>query len=108
MAVPLYSSLLLSETGFEGEAAFEVPEGITCVVRDIDAVAGISVGGLVWAYDTSGAQFWAYEFGTDISVKQWQGWRGRQIIPGPGYFYVSSDFVCDFRASGYLLSQSPA
>jgi hypothetical protein len=104
MATPLYSSVLLAEGGFTGEAALEIPDGLVCVVRDIDAVAGISLGGLVWAYDTNGVQFAALSFEPDLSVKQWSPWRGRQVIPGPGYFYISSDFECDFRASGYMLS----
>jgi hypothetical protein len=101
---PIYSALLLAESGFEGEAAFEVPEGITLIVRDIDVVAGISLGGQVWAYDTDGAQFWGYTFTEVTGGKVSAAWRGRQAIPGPGYFYVSTDFTCDFRASGYLLT----
>lgn len=82
----------------------ELGAGDVMVVRDIDAVAGASAGGLVWAYDTEGVQFWAYSFGTILSGKETASWRGRQVIVGPGFFYISTDFACDVRASGYLLS----
>lgn len=103
-ALPLYSKLLLAETGFTGEASLEVPAGYTVVVRDIDVVVGITAGLAVWAYDTTGAQFFGYTWGATTYTKQTASWRGRQVIPGPGYFYVSCDGECDFRASGYLLS----
>lgn len=108
MATPLYSYLFLAESGFTGEAAFEIPDGLVAVVRDIDVVAGISVGGQVWAYDTAGHQFWANTFTEITGGKVWAGFRGRQVVPGPGYVYVSTDFACDFRCSGYLLSGAPA
>lgn len=101
--IPVYSTLLHSLSGFVGEAAFLVPAGQIVVVRDIDVVVGISAGVLVWAYDTSGAQFWAKDFGVTTAGKTWDGWRGRQVIPGPGFFYISTDAACDVRASGYLL-----
>ena len=104
MAVPLYSSVLIAETAFTGEAALEIPADRTIVVRRIDAVVGISAGGTVWAYDTAGVQFWGYTFGAVLGGKQTASWDGRQVIPGPGYFYISSDFSADFRASGYVLS----
>lgn len=102
--IPLYSRVLIAETAFTGEASLEVPAGYTVVVRDIDAVAGISLGGTVWAYDTDGVQFWGFTFTSISGGKVTGSWRGRQVIPGPGYVYISSDFSADFRASGYLLS----
>jgi len=102
--VPIYSSVLLAEHDFTGESALEIPAGVVCVVRDIDSVAGISLGGTVWAYDTAGVQFWGYTFSSISGGKTTASWRGRQVIPGPGYFYISSDFSADFRASGYLLN----
>lgn len=103
-ALPLYSTVLLAETGFTGEAALAIPAGFTVVVRDIDSVVGVSAGGTIWAYDTGGVQFWGYTFGATLAGKTTSSWRGRQVIPGPGYFYISTDFDADFRASGYLLS----
>jgi len=102
--LPAYSHVLLAETGFTGEASFEVPAGQLVVVRDIDAVVGITAGLSIWAYDTIGAQFWGYTWGATTYTKQTASWRGRQVIPGPGYFYISTDGECDFRASGYILS----
>lgn len=104
MAVPLYSAFLMGETGFTGEASLAIPAGLTLVVRDIDAVIGISLGGTIWAYDTNGIQFWGYTFSTLAAGKQTASWRGRQVIPGPGFFYISTDYAADFRASGYVLS----
>jgi len=103
-AIPVYSRMLLGEHDFTGEASLEIPAGYTVVVRDIDAVAGISLGGTVWAYDTDGVQFWGVTFSSISGGKDTLSWRGRQVIPGPGFFYISSDFSADFRASGYLLS----
>lgn len=103
-SIPLYSRVLLSESGFTGEASLEVPSGYTVVVRDIDVVAGISVGIAAWAYGTDGAKFWGVNFGTVTSDFTTQSWRGRQVVPGPGYFYISTSAACDIRASGYLLS----
>jgi len=102
--IPLYSRVLIAETAFTGEASLEVPAGYTVVVRDIDAVAGISLGGTVWAYDTDGVQFWGFTFASISGGKVTGSWRGRQVIPGPGFFNVTTDFACDVRASGYLLS----
>jgi hypothetical protein len=104
VATPLYSRVLLAEHDFTGESAFEVPAGLTVVVRDIDVVTGVSLGGTVWAYDSDGVQFWGYTQTSLTGGKQWAGWRGRQVIPGPGFFYISSDYSADFRSSGYLLS----
>lgn len=103
-AIPIYSSVLIANAGFTGEASFEIPVDTVLIVRDIDCVAGISAGGLVWAYDTEGVQLWANLFGVIGAGKQWAGWRGRQVIPSPGFFYISTDFECDIRASGYILS----
>lgn len=103
-ALPLYSSVLIANHGFTGEAALEIPVSTVCVVRDIDVVVGITAGLAVWAYDTDGVQFWGYTWGATTYTKQTASWRGRQVIPGPGYFYISTDGAADIRASGYLLS----
>lgn len=103
-SIPLYSTVLISESGFTGEATLEVPAGFTVVVRDIDAVAGISVGLAVFAYGTDGAKFWGVNFGTVTDDFDTLSWRGRQVIPGPGTFNISTTAACDIRASGYLLS----
>ena len=103
-ALPLYSRVLISSAGITGTATLDVPAGFTVVVRDIDVVAGISVGGLVYAYAGDGAKFAANQFGTvDLDFTLWS-WRGRQVIPGPDTFNITTDFACDVRASGYLLS----
>lgn len=101
---PVYSTLLISEPGFTGEASLEIPSGDVCVVRSIDAVVGITAGLSVWAYGTDGAGFWGYTWGATTYAKQSASWRGRQVIPGPGFFYISTDGACDIRASGYILS----
>ena len=103
-AVPIYSSLLLAKHDFTGEASLEIPTGVVCVVRDIDAVVGISSGGTLWAYDNAGVQFWGYTFGTVLAGKQTASWRGRQVLVGPDYLHVSTDFSGDFRVSGYLFN----
>jgi hypothetical protein len=103
-ATPLYSRVLIANHAFTGEAALEVPAGFTVVVRDIDAVVGIGAGAAVWAYDTDGVQFWGVNFGVTTYNFNTLSWRGRQVIPGPGYFYISTDASADIRASGYLLS----
>ena len=105
MALQLYSKLFLTENDFTGEAAFEVPSNYTAVVRDIDAtVKGPSAGAFIWAYDTDGVQFWAWASGVVTDPAVANGWRGRQVIPGPGYLYISTDADVSFRASGYLLT----
>lgn len=103
-ALPLYSRVLISSAGITGTGTFAVPAGFTVVVRDIDVVAGISVGGLVIAYAGDGAKFAANQFGTvSLDYTLWS-WRGRQVIPGPDVFSITTDFACDIRSSGYLLS----
>jgi hypothetical protein len=103
-SIPLYSSLLIANAAFTGEATFEVPSNITLVVRDIDAVVGIQVGTSVWAYDTAGVMFWGVNFGVTSLPFNTLSWRGRQVIPGPGFFNISTSASADIRASGYLLS----
>lgn len=104
MAVPLYSKLIIANTAFTGEAAFEIPPDLTLVVRDMDAtIKGPSLGGTVWAYDTDGVIFWADTFATITLLLDWTSWRGRQVIPGPGFFYMSTTADMSIRASGYLL-----
>lgn len=103
-AIPVYSIVLVSNHGFTGVATFEVPSSFTCVVRDIDVVAGISVGGLAFAYGSDGAQFAANNFGTVTEDYSLWSWRGRQVFPGPDLIHFQTDFECDIRASGYLLS----
>lgn len=100
----LYSRLLVSAGGLVGTVTLEVPDGYTVVVRDLDVVAGISVSGLVYAYAGDGVKFAAYNFGTITTDFVLWSWRGRQVIPGPDTFNVTTDFACDVRASGYLLS----
>lgn len=103
-SVPIYSRILISSSGLTGTATLDVPAGFTVVVRDIDVVAGISVGGLVYAYGGDGTKFAAYNFGTvSLDFTLWS-WRGRQVLPGPDTFNITTDFACDVRASGYLLS----
>jgi hypothetical protein len=105
MATPLYSKLLIANKDFTGEAAFEVPPNLTVVVRDIDAVLkGPAAGGTVWAYDTAGVQFYAQEFPVFTAELYWVSWRGRQVVPGPGFVYLSTDAEMDIRMSGYLLA----
>lgn len=103
-SIPLYSSVLIAETGFTGEATLEIPAGLTVVVRDIDAVVGIQAGTSVWAYDTDGAQFWGINFGVTSLPFNTLSWRGRQVIPGPGFLHISTSASADIRASGYILS----
>lgn len=103
-AVPVYSQLLISNAGFTGTATFGVPDGYTCVVRDIDVVVGISTGLLVYAYAGDGAKFAANQFGvvsTDFTL--WS-WRGRQIVPGGDIVSITTTGECDIRMSGYLLT----
>lgn len=103
-AIPVYSVLLVSEAGFTGTVSLAIPEGFTCIVRDIDVVAGISVGGLVYAYANDGAKFAANNFGTvTVDYTLWS-WRGRQIIDAGDLLHITTDFECDVRASGYLLT----
>ena len=104
-SIPVYSYVLLANTGFMGTATLDVPAGSVVVVRDIDAVVGITAGGTIWAYDTNGVQFWGYTFGATLFGKFTASWRGRQVIPGPGTFSITTDYSADFRASGYILSQ---
>jgi hypothetical protein len=99
----IYSRVLLAEAGFIGEAALEIPDGFVCVVRDIDLVYGIAVGLTAWAYDTSGIKFWGVVVSGDHTFTT-VSWRGRQVIPGPGFVYLSTNAACDFRMSGYLLT----
>jgi len=103
-SVPLYSRVLIANHAFTGEASFEIPAGFTVVVRDIDAVTGIGAGCAVWAYDNDGVQFWGVNFGVTTYNFNTRSWRGRQVIPGPSFFHISTDASCDIRASGYLLS----
>jgi hypothetical protein len=101
---PVYSSVLIASTAFTGEVAFEVPENVNCIVRDMDVTQkGPSVGGTTWAYDTTGVIFWAETLPSVIDLLFWTSWRGRQVIPGPGFFYMSSTEDMSLRASGYLL-----
>jgi hypothetical protein len=101
----VYSTLLIANKDFTGEAAFEVPDGVRCVVRDIDCVVGVLEGGQsVWAYDTDGVQFWGFTYGISGNPFSSAQWRGRQVIDGPGFFYISTDASADIRSSGYLLS----
>jgi len=101
---PVYSSVLIASSAFTGEVAFEIPSGVTCIVRDMDAVQkGPGLGATVWAYDTTGVQFWASTLPSFVDLLYWVSWRGRQVIPGPGFFYMSTTADMDIRASGYLL-----
>lgn len=104
MAVPLYSYKLLAEHAFTGETSLEIPAGLTLVVRSMDTVVGIQEGTSVWAYDTDGVQFWGVTFGVTADPFTTLSWRGHQVIPGPGFFYMSSSASADIRASGFLLS----
>jgi hypothetical protein len=103
VALSVYSAVLIAEHDFDGEVSLEIPDGVTVVVRDIDVVTGVTYGGTVWAYDTNGVQFWGYTVNAITGGKQTASWRGRQVIPGPGYVYINSDFRADFRMSGYIL-----
>jgi len=104
MAIPVYSEVLIREHSFTGTATVDTPGGSLIIVRDIDVEVGISDGGTVTAQDQDGVQFWAF---TETSVevgKVWFGWRGRQVIVSGGSFSLVTDFECDIRASGYVLS----
>lgn len=101
---PVYSSVLIASSAFTGEVAFEIPDNVTCIVRDMDVVIhGVSDAASVWAYDTTGVQFWGVTTGLITDSFYWISWRGRQVIPGPGFFYMSTSASMDIRASGYLL-----
>lgn len=103
-AIPVYSSQLIAETGFTGTATLEIPAGVVCVVRDIDAVAGVGIGASVWAYDNAGVKFAANTFSTvTVTFALWS-WRGRQVLEGPDFLHLSTDAALDIRASGYLLN----
>lgn len=103
-ALPLYSRVLVSAGGLTGTATLDVPAGFTVVVRDIDVVVGISVGLLVYGYAGDGVKFAANAFGTVTEDFTLWSWRGRQVIPGPDTFNLTTTAACDVRASGYLLS----
>jgi hypothetical protein len=106
MSLPIYSSVLIASKDLLGEVALEVPDGLVCVVRDMDAVQkGPGIGATVWSYDTDGVQFWAETLPSFIDLLYWTSWRGRQVIPGPGFFYMSTTVEMDVRASGYLLTR---
>jgi hypothetical protein len=106
MPIPVYSTVFITNPALDGEASYEILAGYTAVVRDIDVVwdgPDPIVGPAAWAYDTIGTQFWGvYETEiTDLFVT-WS-WRGRQVIPGPGFVYLSTDNTANARMSGYLL-----
>jgi hypothetical protein len=106
-SIPVYSKVFIAEAALDGEASYEIPANMTAIVRDIDWVydgPDPALGASVWAYDTDGVQFYGIYNTAIENIFFWQSWRGRQVIPGPGFVYISSDFTVNARVSGYLLS----
>lgn len=104
---PVYSQPFIIGTGDFGELSFEVNDVSVIIVRDIDVVVGTGIGASWWAYDTDGCQFAGGTFDESVLPKNWQGWRGRQVIWGPGFVYLSVDAAVEgARMSGYVLGQT--
>lgn len=103
-AIPIYSSELVAINDDTGEFSLEIPAGVVCVARDIDATVGIQDGTEVWAYDGAGVVFWGVKFGLTTADFNTLSWRGRQVIAGPSFVYISSSANCWARMSGYLLN----
>jgi hypothetical protein len=99
----VYSTRLIEQAGLTGNVGFTVPEGFTCVLRDVDCY--------VANYDTETGFYFAGAVGNILwrvvfpdSAESSQQWRGRQVFnPGDIITFAAQANPVDFAASGYLL-----
>jgi len=103
MTVPVYSTLLIDSPGLSGSAAFLVPPGYICVVRDIDAVWFTGIGGTVEAGRGGAAVFWGVSQ-DPVLLLATASWRGRHVIPEGDQLVIATSQPADVSASGFLLS----
>jgi hypothetical protein len=98
---------LVAQLGAGDNDSFTVPQGVVCVVRDIDVVWNDTAAGLVYAaiesVDGVGpVHFFEHEFAGGLN--QWMGWRGRQVLEAGDILLCSVSGQGSLVASGYLLS----
>jgi len=97
-----YSTQVLAWLAQANPTPFVVPDTNVLVVRDIDVNWG---GGAVvnWVAGIDGVSTFAGGAFTAIDARQFQSWRGRQVVLPGQTFYVTADAVIDGQVSGYLL-----
>jgi hypothetical protein len=86
------------------EYEYSVPAGYLAIIRDVDVFwRPTTLGGALTILNQVTAAIW-YSTNAE-NTAQWQGWRGRQVIPAAGTFAVNIlAGTCDVTVSGYLLS----
>lgn len=110
MARAVYSSQLISYSATTPNQQFDVPDGFTCIVRDIDAYQNVGAWILTLSYGNSlvAPAITVVALQAD-GVVNYNQWRGRIVVPAGGFVRIDAnvfDTSLGVYVGGYLLADA--
>lgn len=104
---PVYSTQFIVYTSSTPNTLYDVPEGFTAVIRDIDAyIQGEIADLLVAIANGPGAPYCGIWYTTFLGIQGHDQWRGRVVVPGGGSIALdpfAEGLELSVYVGGYLL-----